>query len=309
VFELLTGAPLDAGARPAVGDGDLARWNPWIEKMCAADPAARPATVAEARALLANALEAPAAATPANSAPARATAAPMLVRAAPAAPVTLTVANPAAAASGWKPGTPINITGQSPVAPLPAKRRVVTPVRVAAGMLCLGVVGGAVFLANRPPAAVADTSAPVTSAAAASSPVAPAPNPTVPPPKPRPSTGPSVPRAEQAKAPEYFVKDAKDIEKLKARPDGEPANLHGQVRSVALSRSGDFIDLIFRGTGARAFIKIDTTVANQPTLAELQRTFTGKKVKIFGTVEHRKPEEGAPPIGVRFLKAEDITIE
>jgi serine/threonine protein kinase len=320
VFELLSGNPLasDGRPRPSVGSGALARWDEWLDAMCALDPAARPATTSEAKSLLDTALAAkPArlltaagsAASPGQltTAAARQTAAPMLVRAKAPEPVVLSAASPAAsgtfaapatAAAVLKTGASVAITGQSPL-PALTKPRVFTPRRAAAVVVCLAAVAGAFSLVLR-------THLGNPAKAAAASPAA---VPAIPGMPVKPPVTPSASAAEQAKAPNYFVKEVKDIAKLKARPDGEPAILHGQVRSVDLSRSRKYIDIVFLNPRARAFVEMDSTTANQVTRAQLQEAFLNKKVKIYGTVEHRATEEGNPNIGVRFLNIADITVE
>lgn len=312
VYELLSGSPLPTDGRPreSVGEGTLARWDGWLDAMCAEDPGARPSSTAEAMQRLDAALSAKVSlVVPAAAAPARGAArgAPMLVRAAPQAPAVLAVANPpAAATAGHLPAGVVTITGQAPVASaaaLTTKRRVVTPMRAAATLLGLGGAAGAVFLVLQthpedpanPPAA----GAPPAAATAGGNPK-PAADP------------PSLPKAapvERAGAAEYFVKDAKDVAALRGRPDGEPAYIHGQIAQVMISASGKYLDIVFRGIGARACMKIDHASKDQATLRQLQDRFLKKKVKIFGTVEHRAAEEGDPDIGVRFLSAADITIE
>jgi len=322
VFELLSGAPLpaDGRPRPSVGDGPLARWDPWLDAMCAEDPGARPASTAEAGALLDAALAAKparlltttrATATPAlqlaPAAPPRPTAAPLLVRAKAPEPVILSAAIPESigpeapaptvpTAAGWTPA--VSITGQTPAAPLSAKPRLITPRRAIAAILGLGAAAGAFFLVLQ---THPDPSGkmPATAAAAPQAPNAP----------PKAAAYPPASAAEKAKAPSYFVKDKKDIDKLRTRPDGEPANLHGEVSKVIISASSTYLDVVFRGTTARAFVKIDPSIPDQVTLRQLQERFIKKRVKIYGVVEHRAAEEGNPNIGVRFLHAADITIE
>jgi len=320
VFELLTGNPLatDGRPRPSVGSAALARWDEWLDAMCAVDPAARPATTTIASDHLDAALAAKPArllTVPGNAASpvqlttpaARKTAAPMLVRAKAAEPVVLAAASPAAASTFASPasatatrmtGSPAAIPGQSPV-PALSKPRVFTPRRAAALVVGLVAAAGALFLVLQThpvdpgnAAAVSPGAAPGISGVPVKAPIK-----------------PSASAAEQAKVPNYLVKEAKDIAKLKARPDGEPAIIHGQVRSVDLSRSGKYIDIVFLNPRARAFVKMDTTLANQVTRAQLQEAFLNKKVKIYGSVEHRAREEGNPNIGVRFLNIADITRE
>lgn len=354
MFELLSGAPVptDGRPRPGVGHGSLARWDQWLDAMCADDPAARPVDVTQAHALLTAALAiipmrkvAPAkpaplaraagpiktpqrilapgqeagpdlvvpnlATSPARRGPRQLAtpAAPLVAPASPAGggrqlatPAATVVQAASPAGSSWQLTTPAATHVKAPAAPVSTQRRFMTP-RGAAIAAVLGIAAAiGVFLVTRPDPESSVKSPPTTQPAAAAS----VKTPDRPPAKPVvPSTRPTPLPAGQGNAPRYEVRKTPDMRLLAARPEGEPAYLVGTVKSVTLSRSGDFIDIAFSDVRARAFIKIDPAADPQAMIAQIQERFLNKNVNVFGTVENRPGEK----VGVRFLKLTDITLE
>jgi len=326
IFELLSGAPIptDGTPRPSVGNGSLARWDRWLEVMCAEDPAVRPADIAQAHDLLTAALaiipmrkQAPAkkpapVARSAGSirAPQKILAPGQTMTADPVMPPAAAptghpnqLATPAAtmvqvappAGSAKQIPTPAPGSIQSPGAPVATQQRFITPRRATlAAILAVGAATG-IFLLLQSPEESPPNSPAVTDPTAAGSVKTPA----------RPTALPG----EQGTAARFNVRRTSDMRVFITRPDGDPAILAGTVRSVTLSRSGNFIDIIFSDVRARGFLKIDPAADNQAMIADLQARFLDKDVSIYGTVERRLPEERTPNIGVRFLNAEAITID
>jgi hypothetical protein len=216
------------------------------------------------------------------------------------------------------------------VAPLGNKKSSTMPWLIGAAVLGLGALGGVFFLTthlrrNDPPRTLATTPValpqvdkappaptkpvvvkPATKPAArpvAKSVAEPAANPVAEPSVGAPRTAmkrASVP-AEHAAVAQYHVKNTEQIKKLKTLPNGEPANLAGEVKSIGLT--GKDITISFTDVRARGFIKLDPAADPQAMVAELKRLFLNKEVNVYGTVERRgeKPD-------VRFRSTADITV-
>jgi hypothetical protein len=346
LFELLSGAPIptDGRPRPSVGDGSLARWNQWLDAMCAEDPGARPADVAQAHELLTAALaiipmrkQAPAKPAPLARAAGPVKAPQSIMAPGRAAGPDSSAAAIAALPSSGGPrklavpagkalavaGAPRQLVPAAPAgfppaaAPVGARPRKVTRRAAIAVVVAIAAATG-IFLVTR-----SGPESPTLASAAAHPTPPPAPTRAAPPPPParettpdrppvKPPVAPPTPAAQplgHGNAPRYIVKRTPDMRELVKRPDGEPANLVGTVKAVTLSRSGKFIDIVFSDVRARGFMKIDPAAANQATLVQLEERILGKNISVFGTVERRDPEERNPNIGVRFSNPDAITIE
>jgi len=299
-YQLLSGGP-----RPAtigwisVGEGSLAAWDGWLQRMCAPEPSNRPANVAEARTLLEAAL------APTISVNRKAPVAPL--RVAGAKPVSTLSAQ--ASAEGRKSSLGITITGTTPVVALPsAKRRKISPTLVISVILVFAVAGGAVFLSQRGPLSV-----PVATAAPAPVPSVPAPVaaaevaaaaiPELPPEPPISEVPADLVAPPVAEANVFAMEDA---EKMRARI-GEPGLIRGLVQRVN-HPSGKYYDLLFVGdkSTAIAFMQIGAGDTDNISRKELEK-FVNKTIEVRGEVGLRPWKDLRRP-GIRFRSLQDITI-
>jgi len=338
MLELLTGTPAPTQGRwPSAGDGPLANWNPWLAKMAAAEPAARPATAAEAMALFQAAMTG-------RPEPAGAKL--------PAAPTT----GPEALGGPSPHRSAPRISGTAPVVVLAsAKRRLVSPVAVAAILLLLAVGTGGYFLRHREklpslaihspppnqpgateleaaplPAPAADAPVPDLPPAAGdkgsdrdvaaqlqpleqiapSEParplaeMAPDPAPAAPVtiPSPPPIAGPPAAGPAPAEAKEVY--GPADTALMRANL-GEPGAIRGVVQRIVLSETGSYLDVVFQSGEPMAFIRItDPTMKVDPALFQ---AFKKKKIEVRGILDKRPWGNRERP-SVRFLSIDDIKL-
>jgi serine/threonine protein kinase len=258
MFELLSGAPIptDGRPRPSVGNGSLARWDRWLDAMCAADPAARPASIAQAHDLLTAALAIIPMRkhAPAKPAPVIRTAgsvrAPQKILAPGQTTGSDPVAPPAAAPSAGRPKqlatpaasmvqiappsglakqlvTPAHGRIPSLAAPVATRQRFMTPRRAAiAAILGLGVATGIFFVLRSPADSQANPPAGPTAAVSVKTPDRPAATQVAAPPKPSvPFPSPTASPGGQGNAPRYTVKRTPDMRRSRHPPRrraGEP---------------------------------------------------------------------------------------